>query len=118
VALRVVIVDDHPAFRRLAGRLLRAGGFEVVGEAADAASALAEVVATRPDVVLLDILLPGADGFAVAEQLARLVDPPAVVLVSSRTRADFGERLATAPARGFLPKELLTAAAVASLAEG
>jgi DNA-binding NarL/FixJ family response regulator len=118
VGLRVLIVDDHSAFRRLAGRLLAAGGFDVVGEAADGASALAQVAAIRPDVVLLDILLPDMDGFAVAERLSVLPDPPAVVLISSRSRADYGSRVDEVPARGFLPKELLTAESVATLAGG
>ena len=66
---RIVIVDDHPAFRAWARAVLAADGFAVAGEAADAASALAEVQAARPDVVLLDVQLPDADGFEVADAL-------------------------------------------------
>ena len=53
---RIVIVYDHPAFRAWARAVLAADGFRIAGEAADAASALAEVQAVRPDVVLLDVL--------------------------------------------------------------
>jgi DNA-binding NarL/FixJ family response regulator len=65
--------------------------------------------------VLLDIALPGIDGFAVAERLALVADPPAVVLVSSRERMAYGRRIAAAPARGFLSKRQLSGAAVTAL---
>jgi len=80
----VVIVDDDSGFRSLARTLLEAEGFDVVGEAEDGASALAAVDLLHPRVVLLDIQLPGIDGFEVAEQLAGAGDPPVVVLVSAR----------------------------------
>ena len=93
----VLIVDDHAGFRGFARRLLEAGGFTVVGEAEDGASALAAVEALRPELVLLDVVLPDTDGFAVAERLAERSDGPVVVLTSSREAADFGERLDRSP---------------------
>ena len=66
----VLIVDDHADFRAFARTLLEAGGFEVVGEARDGASALSAARALRPELVLLDVQLPDIDGFAVCEQLA------------------------------------------------
>ena len=66
----VLIVDDHADFRAFARTLLEAGGFEVVGEAGDGASALVAARALKPGLVLLDIQLPDIDGFAVCEQLA------------------------------------------------
>jgi response regulator receiver domain-containing protein len=62
----VLIVDDHEAFRRFARALLQAEGFDVVGEAEDAASAVETAARLRPQLVLLDIQLPDEDGFAVA----------------------------------------------------
>jgi DNA-binding NarL/FixJ family response regulator len=111
----VVVVDDHEAFRESASALLDAEGFAVVGEAADGAAALEAIERLRPDVVLLDIQLPGLDGFAVAELLAAAPDPPRVVLISSRDAAVYGSRLGAAPARGFLPKQELSGAALAAL---
>ena len=77
----VLIVDDHDAFRESASALLEAEGFAVVGEAADGGGAIAEAERLRPEVVLLDIQLPDLDGFAVAERLRTVPDPP-------RRRAD------------------------------
>jgi CheY-like chemotaxis protein len=112
----VLIVDDHAGFRGFARRLLEAGGYSVVGEAGDGASALAAVEQLRPELVLLDVLLPDSDGFAVAERLAANGDGPVVVLTSSREAADFGRRLERSPARGFIHKDELSGAALARLA--
>lgn len=79
--LRLAIVDDEPPARARLRRMLSAmHGVEVVGEAGSAADAEALVRATRPDAVLLDVQMPGADGFALLERL----DPrPAVVFVTA-----------------------------------
>ena len=111
----VVIVDDHAHFRAAATALLEAEGFAVVGVAADAAGALETVERLRPEVVVLDIQLPDRDGFAVAEQLAAGVDPPRVVLVSSREASSYGRRLEEAASRGFIAKRELSGAALAAL---
>ncbi|MGO9497190.1 MAG: response regulator transcription factor [Solirubrobacteraceae bacterium] len=110
-----MIVDDHAGFRAVARMIVEAAGLEVVADVADGEAALAVVADIDPDVVLLDIRLPGLDGIAVAELLARRKSPPAVVLTSSADAASHGERLATAPVRGFIPKERLTARALAEL---
>ena len=112
---RVLIVDDHPGFRRFARTLLESEGFDVVGEAEDEASALAAAVRLRPGLVLLDVLLPGRDGFAVAERLHALDPAPAVVMTSSRPADEFGVRLRTAPVAGFVHKDDLSGAALAAV---
>jgi DNA-binding NarL/FixJ family response regulator len=111
----VLIVDDHPEFRAVARMIVERAGLEVVAEAADGAAALAAAADTDPDVVLLDVRLPGLDGIAVAERLAARKSPPAVVLTSSSDATSYGERLATAPVRGFIPKERLSPRALADL---
>jgi DNA-binding NarL/FixJ family response regulator len=113
----VLIVDDHPAFRRSARRLLAAEGFDVLGEAVDGQSALALVRRLRPQVVLLDVLLPDTDGFVVAELLAGEPFSPCVVLTSSRDASDFASRLERTTARGFLPKAELSGAKLAAFTE-
>ncbi len=110
MSTRVLIVDDHASFRALARRLLDADGFCVVGEAADGAGAVAAVHRLRPDVVLLDVQLPDLDGFAVADRLLGRPGAPAVVLTSSRSRSDYGERLDRPGICGFIPKDELSGA--------
>ena len=105
VGVSVLIVDDHASFRRLARRLLEGAGYSVVGEASDGASTLAAVADLRPDVVLLDVLLPDASGFAVADRIAAEPEHPVVLLTSSRSAADYGAALA---GRLFLEKSDLS----------
>ena len=115
MAMRVLIVDDHASFRRLAGLLLSAAGFEVVGEAADAASALAQVQRLRPDAVLLDVMLPDRCGMDVAHDLAAQPDPPRVVLTSSRSRSDFPESHGWPRGCSFIAKHELSGQALTQL---
>ena len=111
----VLVVDDHEAFRASAAALLEAEGFAVVGTAADGRSALEQSERLRPEIVLLDVQLPDLDGFAVAEQLLRLSEPPQVVLISSHAASTYGPRLGSAPARGFITKQELSGSALAAL---
>jgi DNA-binding NarL/FixJ family response regulator len=110
-----LIVDDHRLFREQARALLEAEGLTVVGEAEDGETALGAVRELRPDVVLLDIGLPGLDGFAVAERLAQEAAPPRVVLISSREAATYGSRLSTSATIGFVQKDDLSAARIQTL---
>lgn len=111
----VLIVDDHPSFRASARVLLEAEGFNVVGEAADGASALTEAGRLQPQVVLLDVQLPDIDGFDVAERLTGHPGSPAVILVSSRDSSDFGPLVSRSGARGFVPKAELSGERVQAL---
>jgi DNA-binding NarL/FixJ family response regulator len=113
----VLIVDDHPSFRGTARALLESEGFEVVGEAADGASAVEAAKSLRPDVMLLDVYLPDTDGFEVAALLTRNGRAPAIVLTSSRDARDFGPLVEQSGARGFIPKAELSGATLAALLE-
>ena len=115
VATTLLIVDDHVGFRSFARALMEAEGLAVVGEADDGPSALTETIRLDPDVVLLDVMLPGLDGFEVCDRLAALAARPAVVLTSSRDAAAYTDRLEKSAARGFVAKHALSAAAVLSL---
>jgi DNA-binding NarL/FixJ family response regulator len=88
VPATVLIVDDEPRFRSHARRLLRLRGFEVAGEAWDAASARRLTWSLRPDAVLLDINLPDASGLDLACELTAIADPPRVLLISAEFRPD------------------------------
>ncbi|HWN60876.1 MAG TPA: response regulator [Streptosporangiaceae bacterium] len=109
----ILIVDDHDGFRSFARGMLEAVGF-TVAEAATGAEATEAVRAIRPGLVLLDIGLPDFDGFEVARRLAAVAGDPApvVVLTSTREARDYGARIASSPAAGFLPKDQLSGAAL------
>ena len=114
---RILIVDDHPAFRAWARAVLAADGFRIAGEAVDGASALAEVRAVRPDVVLLDVQLPDADGFAVADALLTAGPRPAIILTSSRDASAYEADLART-GLPFVSKEELSGSAIRTMLGG
>jgi DNA-binding NarL/FixJ family response regulator len=113
----VLIVDDHPSFRGTARALLESEGFDVVGEAADGASAIEATESLRPDVVLLDVYLPDIDGFKVAATLTKNGRAPAIVMTSSRDARDFGPLVEQSGARGFIAKAELSGATLSALLE-
>jgi DNA-binding NarL/FixJ family response regulator len=114
----VLIVDDHPSFRRSARALLEAEGFVVVGEAQDGSSAIDASQRLRPDVVLLDVHLPDRSGFEICSALLDAsAGRPDVVLVSSRDASDYGDLIESSGARGFVPKGELSGDAVSTLLE-
>ena len=83
-ALRTLIVDDEPlAVERLRAICATLDGVETVAEAGDGAEALARAREHHPDLVLLDMTMPGQDGLAVARELAKLDPAPAVVFVTA-----------------------------------
>jgi CheY-like chemotaxis protein len=114
VALRVVLVDDDGRFRAVARRTLVADGVDVVAEVEDGAEALAAIALWDPDVVLLDIGLPGTDGLEVARRLRAEGAGPVVILISTRDVA-YGDRVAAGLAAGYLPKAELSLQAILDL---
>ena len=106
---RVLLVDDHQSFRRCARALLTSEGFEIVGEAADGATALRLAADSAPEVVLLDIQLPDIDGFEVAARLLARDREVRIVLISSRDRCDYGGLVEASGAHGFITKGELSA---------
>ncbi len=118
VGTTVVVVDDHEGFRRIARRLLEDAGFEMVGEAADGETALAEVDTLRPQLVLLDVQLPDTDGFSLASLLSEAHPEIVVVLTSVRPASDYGDRLADVAARGFVPKPQLSGSMLLAMMAG
>jgi DNA-binding NarL/FixJ family response regulator len=80
---RVLLIDDHEMARRgLEAMLSTAGWIDVVGDADDCATGLAAVAALQPDIVLLDIRMPGTDGLACLDQIKAGPVPVAVVMVT------------------------------------
>src|SRR6478735_8743338 len=90
----VLIVDDHAGFRRRVRAVLQDEGYDVVGEAPDGETAIRLAVDLSPDVVLLDVVLPGMDGFDTCERLLIGAAGPTVVLTSTHDPSAFRERIA------------------------
>ena len=103
-ALRVVLADDQPAMRAALRTIVEAGGAEVVAEAGDGAAAVVRALDTVPDVVVMDLRMPGRDGLtATAELTARLPGVPVLVVTTFDDDASLFGAL-RAGAAGFLLK--------------
>jgi DNA-binding NarL/FixJ family response regulator len=87
---------------------LESEGFEVVGEAENGESAFRQVAALGPEMILLDVQLPDMDGFQVARRVTAQDGAPAVIIVSSRDRGDYGPLVAASGAIGFVTKSELS----------
>jgi DNA-binding NarL/FixJ family response regulator len=115
MATTLMIVDDHRAFRDAARRVLESAGFEIIGEAADGESALEAVPSLHPDILLLDVQLPGIDGFEVARRLVQHGGAPLIVITSSREGAHYGPLVEQSGARGFVHKADLSGPAISAV---
>lgn len=101
----VLLADDEPLVRTGLRALLEQQGITVVGEAADGAEVLPAVRRTRPDVVLMDVRMPGTDGIEATRQLlAATADPPKVLVVTTFDNDDYVHEALLAGASGFLLK--------------
>ncbi len=87
MSARILLIDDDLTLSHLLGQYLRESDFEVV-EAADGPSGLRLAYAVKPDLVLLDVMLPGMDGWEVCTRLRELTDLPIIMLTAKTTEAD------------------------------
>ena len=103
--IRVVVADDHPVMRHGLSALLDSlDGVEVVGRAADGAQAVKEATLHKPDVLLLDLQMPGVDGFEALRTLARTLPGTKVCVLTMLHDDDSLFAAMTAGARGYLLK--------------
>jgi len=87
----VLVVDDHESFRRVAAAVVEeAGGFVVAGSVATGEESHVAAAAVEPDLVLMDINLPGMDGLEATRWLRSSARPPVVILLSTYDEDDFG----------------------------
>jgi DNA-binding NarL/FixJ family response regulator len=118
VSSSVLIVDDDPGFRELAGRLLIASGLTVVGKAGTVAAALADAARLKPSALLVDVELPDGDGITLARELAALPWRPRVVITSINGDITTSDEARSAGAAAFVPKADLPNAPLAQLLGG
>lgn len=103
--IRVVLVDDHDLVRTGLKRLLAdATDIEVIGEAANGEDAINIARELKPDVVLMDINMPGIGGLEATRKIARLRTPPKVIVVTIHKEGPFPGNLIKAGAYGYLTK--------------
>jgi DNA-binding NarL/FixJ family response regulator len=115
VAIQILLVDDDTGFLGVAAELLTERGLEVRNTAMDAAQALAAATSECPDGILLDINLPGQDGFATAAALAAACPSARIVLTSANVRDVTAQALRECAAEAFVPKEELATIDLAGL---
>jgi DNA-binding NarL/FixJ family response regulator len=113
--LRVLLVDDSPWLRQRVRAALERAGLVVVGEAADGAQALAQATAHRPDVVLMDLCMPGMDGIQATRALRRQQPQIRVVLWTGRDDTQLASAMRRSGAHAGLPKGVSTGELIATL---
>jgi DNA-binding NarL/FixJ family response regulator len=107
VTVRVLIVDDQEPFR-LAARMVVdvTDGFEIVGEAETGEASVEMAKDLQPDLVLMDVNLPGIDGLEATRQILAANGPPVVLLLSTYEEAEYAPRAAECGASAYIPKSV------------
>jgi DNA-binding NarL/FixJ family response regulator len=95
--------------------MLEAEGYEVIAEAASGAAAICEAARLGPDIVLLDVGLPDGSGLNLVGPIRSVAPGTLVLLISSRQASDYGARLSSSGADGFLDKATLSPHALRDL---
>ena len=103
--IRVMLVDDHPIMRRGLREVLEdSGGFEVVGQAADGAEAVRTAEESRPDVIVMDVMMPKKDGVEACRDIRTLLPDTKVLMITASTEENAVIEAVAAGASGFVQK--------------
>lgn len=103
--VRVLIVDDQPPFREASRMVVElTDGFEVAGEAANGEQAIAMVGELRPDLILMDVQMPGIDGIEATRKISAMSGAPVIVVMSTHESGDYRGIAESAGAFTFIPK--------------
>lgn len=114
MSVRVLIVDDQPPFREAARMVVEmTDGFEVAGEAENGEAAVAMAVELKPDLVLMDVQMPGFDGLEATRRIMKEPHPPKILVMSTHESGDYAGPAEAAGAIGFVPKSEFSMAVLA-----
>lgn len=104
--IKVMVVDDNPQFASAAAQFLAGnGGFEVLANAHSGGEALARVDSEQPDLMFIDISMPGLNGLTVASLIKAREDPPRIVMMTLEDSEGHRSGAVAAGADGFLAKD-------------
>jgi DNA-binding NarL/FixJ family response regulator len=105
VTVRVLIVDDQEPFRAAARMVTElSDGFEVAGEADSGERGVELAASLKPDLVLMDVNLPGIDGLEATRRILSVPSPPVVLILSTYEAAEYAPRAAECGAAAYIPK--------------
>jgi DNA-binding NarL/FixJ family response regulator len=104
-SVRVLIVEDHLLFRHFISSKLRSNGFGIICEVSNGLEAIQKSAELQPDLILLDIGLPGLNGIDAARQIRRLAPKSRILFVSSESDAEIAQEAVSSGAWGYVLKE-------------
>ncbi len=101
---KVLIVDDSLFMRRILKNILEKNGFAVVGEAEDAKSGIEQYILLRPDIITLDMVLPGMDGLAALKEIKKIDNDAVVIMVTAMGHENYMWEAVEYGAKGYIVK--------------
>ena len=101
---RVLLADDHPLLRAAIGRHLATDGYEVVGNVENGARLLDEAIRLEPDIIVVDLYMPGLNGLEACRELTRRLARTRIIVISAEDDADIKRVVLAAGAFAFVEK--------------